>query len=274
MLAVRDAAFAVAGRSLIAGVSLTVEAGELVVIAGPNGAGKSTLVKLVARESEPLSGTIEFNGRGLAEWPALDRARMLAMMPQASSLQFAFTGLEVALFGRYPHSRGLPRAGDARIAREALALMDAAHLAGRDFTTLSGGEKARVQMARVLAQLWQPCAIAGRRMPRLLLLDEPTAALDLKHQHAALAAARAFIRREGDVGVLAVLHDLNLAAQYADRVILMRDGRVAATGTPPETLTAQRVAETFDFAVRVLSHPDTGAPLLAAAVTADNNGTR
>ncbi|MBL8376379.1 MAG: heme ABC transporter ATP-binding protein [Burkholderiales bacterium] len=268
MLSLRALTFRAAGRALVDAVSLSVAPGEVVAVAGPNGAGKSTLLRLMAGEIEAAQGDIVLNGRPLHRWRAQERARMLAVLPQESRLAFAFTGLEVALFGRYPHRAGVLAREDRQIAMAALALTDAAHLADRDFTTLSGGEKARVQLARVLAQLWTPCEMAGTRLTRLLLLDEPTAALDLKHQHATLAAARRFAQAQGDVGVIAVLHDLNLAAQYADRVLLMRAGAVAAQGTPREVLTRNQVEEIFDIRVRVLRHPLGGTPLIAAATDA------
>jgi iron complex transport system ATP-binding protein len=223
---------------------------------------------LLAQELSPSGGAIELNHLPLNDWRALERARMLAVLPQESKLAFAFTGLEVALFGRYPHHGGLLARDDRRIAMEALAMADATHLAERDFTTLSGGERARVQLARVLAQLWTPCTVDGKRQPRYLLLDEPTAALDLKHQHATLQAARDFARREGDVGIIAVLHDLNLAAQYADCLLLMQRGRIAAEGKPVDVLTAERVEAVFEIQVNVMRHPDSGLPLIAAATPA------
>jgi iron complex transport system ATP-binding protein len=265
MLQARDLRYRAGGRALIDGVSLAVAPGELLAIAGPNGAGKSTLLRLMCAELVPHAGEIALNGRPLAAWRARERARMLAVLPQESRLAFAFTGREVALFGRYPHRAGALEREDLRIADAALAEADATHLAERDFTTLSGGEKARVQLARVLAQLWTRCEIDGRRAPRLLLLDEPTAALDLKHQHATLAAARAFARRETDVAVIAVLHDLNLAAQYADRVLLMQAGRLAVDGVPASVLTAERVGQVFGLAVEVLRHPSDGRPLIVAS---------
>ncbi len=267
MLTARDLSFYAGSRALVDKVSLTAAPGEFVAIAGPNGAGKSTLIKLLAQELMPASGIIELNRLPLNDWRALERARMLAVLPQESKLAFAFTGLEVALFGRYPHCTtraGMLARDDRRIAMEALAMADATHLAERDFTTLSGGEKARVQLARVLAQLWTPCTVDGKRQPRYLLLDEPTAALDLKHQHATLAAARDFARREGDVGIIAVLHDLNLAAQYADRLLLMQHGHIAVQGRPAEVLTAECIEAVFEIKVNVMRHPDSGAPLIAA----------
>ena len=265
MLTARDLSFYAGSRALVDKVSLTAAPGEFVAIAGPNGAGKSTLIKLLAQELAPASGLVELNHLPLNDWRALERARMLAVLPQESKLAFAFTGLEVALFGRYPHHAGMLARDDRRIALEALAMADATHLAERDFTTLSGGEKARVQLARVLAQLWTPCTLDGKRQPRYLLLDEPTAALDLKHQHATLAAARDFARREGDVAIIAVLHDLNLAAQYADRLLLMQHGRLKAEGKPADVLTAECVEAVFEIKVNVMRHPDSGAPLIAVA---------
>jgi iron complex transport system ATP-binding protein len=259
--------YAVAGRALVREVSLTVAPGEFLAVLGPNGAGKTTLLKLLAGEAAPHGGTVELNGRPLAQWRHAQRAQIRAVLPQESRLAFAFTALEVALFGRYPHRAGALTRGDREIARAALAATDCAHLAARDFTTLSGGEKARVQLARVLAQLWEPCVIDGRRQPRCLLLDEPTAALDLAHQHATLAAARRFAHEQGDVAVLAVLHDLNLAAQYADRLLMLREGAVAATGTPAQVLTEPGIESVFGLPVRVLRHPDTGLPLVAARAT-------
>lgn len=269
MLAAHGISLRVGARALVDEVSLAIAPGELVAVAGPNGAGKSSLLRLLARELPASAGRIDLNGRPLERWRAAQRARMLAVLPQASRLSFGFSAREVALFGRYPHADGMLGPEDRAIADAALALAQATHLAGRDFTTLSGGEQARVQLARVFAQLWTPHVADGRRLPRLMLLDEPTAALDLRHQHAVLAAARGFARRSGDVGILAVLHDLNLAAQYADRVILMQRGRIVAAGTPAEVLTAQRIGAVFDHEVRVLAHPDSGVPLIAAAPAAD-----
>jgi iron complex transport system ATP-binding protein len=268
MLAATSLTYAVAGRALVDGISLAAAPGEFVAILGPNGAGKTTLLRLLSGELEAQSGGVELNGLPLARWRHAQLARMRAVLPQESRLSFAFTALEVALFGRYPHRSGAINQADREIALAALAATDAAHLAAGDFTTLSGGEKARVQLARVLAQLWEPCRIGRTRRPRLLLLDEPTAALDLAHQHATLAAARAFARGQGDVAVIAVLHDLNLAAQYCDRLVMLRAGRMHVQGTPAEVLREPLIEEVFGLPVRVLRHPDTGLPLVAARAAA------
>ena len=266
MLKARDAHFEVAGRALVAAASLGVAPGEVVAIVGPNGAGKSTLVKLLAGELHLSGGAIDLNHAPLARWRPAERARMLAVLPQESRLGFAFTGLEVALFGRYPHRDGLTSRDDRAIALETLAMADATHLAERDFTTLSGGEKARVHLARVFAQVWAPREIDSRAQARYMLLDEPIAALDPAHQHMALTAVRRFAARSNDtLGVVAVLHDLNLAAHYCDRIVMMKEGRIVHDGAPRETLTAARIDAVFGLAVKVLDHPDTGGPLIAAA---------
>ena len=273
MLRAMRLGYSAGGRDLVRELSMAVVPGEFVAVLGPNGAGKTTLLKLLAGEIEPHRGAVELNGKAMTTWRHAERARMRAVLPQESRLAFAFTALEVALFGRYPHRAGALTRQDRAIAHAALAATDCAHLLARDFTTLSGGEKARVQLARVLAQLWEPCAIGARRLPRCLLLDEPTAALDLAHQHATLATARRFAREQGDIAVVAVLHDLNLAAQYADRLVMLQEGSVAAAGTPHEVLNAATIERVFGLAVRVLRHPDSGLPLIAARAHADAHAT-
>ena len=243
------------GRRLLDEVSLAVIPGELLVIIGANGAGKSTLLRCLGAELTPAAGEVQMNGRPLARWAPRDSAKRRAVLPQASPLGFPFTGLEVALMGRIPF--GAPGPGDIRIAGAALAAAEAAHLAERRYTTLSGGERQRVHLARVLAQLWEPLPDGE---PRYLLLDEPTASLDLAHQHALLRLARAWAA--ADVGVLIVLHDLNLAAQYADRIAMLKGGRLLVVGTPAEVLRPEAIAEAFGLEVHCLRHPELDCPLI------------
>lgn len=245
------------GRALIDGVGLTLEPGEMLVILGANGAGKSTLLRCLSGEIQPDAGEILLNGRALARWSAAECAKRRAMLPQHSPLSFPFTALEVAAMGRIPH--GGPTAGDLPIVIQALAAAEAEHLAERRYTTLSGGERQRVHLARVLAQLWQPLP---KSEPRYLLLDEPTASLDLAHQHSTLELARRW-SREG-LGVAVVLHDLNLAAQYADRIALMRDGRLLALERPEAVLRATLIEQVFGLPVQVIEHPELGCPLVIA----------
>jgi len=245
------------GATLLREASLAVAPGEIVAVLGENGAGKSTLLKVLAGDLAPRAGGISMNDRPLAAWRPRERARVRAVLPQNAALAFGFTALETVLIGRYPHSQGAPQAHDYDVARAALARLDAGRLEARIVTTLSGGELARVQLARVLAQLW-PGEIAGARY---LLLDEPTASLDPAHQHLALRVA-ASLAREHRIGVIAVLHDINLAAQYADRVVLLKHGRVLADGPPRAVLTPEALGACFGIEATVLAHPRSDRPLV------------
>lgn len=249
-------------RWLLQGIDLRLAPPQVIAVLGENGAGKSTLLRALAGERLPpgmrVSGGVRLNGKPLAAYGARARARLRAVLPQHSETAFAFTALEVAALGRYAF--GGHGQEDRAIARQALALADAAHLENRELPTLSGGERARVHLAAAFAQLWERAVAA----PRFLLLDEPTAALDLAHQHHVLACVRDFAAQRG-IGVLAILHDLNLAAQYADRVLVLRDGRLLAAGAPRDVLTPTLVADGFAVAAHVLAHPLKPAPLIATA---------
>jgi iron complex transport system ATP-binding protein len=256
MLSAVEVGLTVGGARLLDGVTLDLHPGELLAVVGPNGAGKSTLVRLLSGESAPSAGRVELEGSPLATWPARELARRRAVLPQRSSLSFAFSALHVALLGRTPHAGRSRPADDLFIAREALRAAQADHLRHRSYPTLSGGEQQRVQWARVLAQIWEPPAAGAR----YLLLDEPTAALDLAHQLHILRTARE-VARSG-VALLAVLHDLNLAARFADRILLLSRGRRAALGTPREVLCAEILAPAFGLEVLVTTHPGDGLPLV------------
>ncbi|MCK6629244.1 MAG: heme ABC transporter ATP-binding protein [Anaerolineae bacterium] len=253
-----EVSFKIGPKTLLQNISLTVEPGQVVAVVGPNGAGKSTLLKILSGDLRPGMGKVLLQGNPLAAWPLRERARMRAVLPQQSRLQFPFTTLEVALMGRMPHTSGREGQRDYEIARAALAAADVLHLAGRLYPTLSGGEQQRAQLARVLAQIWE----APPQGRRYLLLDEPTTSLDLAHQHDTLHLARDFARQ--GVGVLTILHDLNLAAQYADRVLMLRSGRQIAWGPPPQVLTPPLIQAAFDIAVTVLPHPQLGCPLVVS----------
>lgn len=260
MLAAAKVAYSASGNELLKDVSVTLAPGEFLVLLGENGAGKSTLLKVLSGDHAPAAGEVLMNGRGLAAWRPRERARVRAVLPQDAQVAFGFTALEVALLGRYPFCEGAPRRRDYDLARAALARVDAAHLENRLVPTLSGGERCRVQLARVLAQVW-PDGREGEA--RYLLLDEPTASLDLAHQHALLDLMRDVAQRHG-LGVLAVLHDLNLAARYAHRLVLLKAGRVAAAGRPEDVLTAARVADCFGIEAIIERHPTRGCPLVVA----------
>jgi iron complex transport system ATP-binding protein len=240
-------------------VSLELRPGRVHALLGPNGAGKSTLLRLLAGELAPDAGAIELNGRPLPAWTAAERARQRAVLPQAHVLGFGFTAAQVVDLGRLP----CPRHGadaEARIVAAALGLAGVAHLADRRYPTLSGGERARVQLARVMAQVWEPLDGPLHGTARFLLLDEPTASLDLAHQHDCLRAVRALADR--GLGVLVILHDPNLALRYADDVTLLRDGRVLASGAPADAITEETLERLYRVPVRVIRAEGERVPLV------------
>ena len=211
-------------------------------ICGPNGAGKSTLLGALAGSSPPDAGRILLNGRTLSSYSPVALARRRAVLSQQSALLFAFQVAEVVMLGRAPHQGISTARDDARIVRAAMAQMGISALAERNYLTLSGGERQRVQLARVLAQIWEP---AAPDQARWLLLDEPTAALDLKYQIGLMRV----LRQCADNGwaVIAVLHDLALVRRWADRCVLLRQGQLVADGLAGEVLQADQVARVFDL---------------------------
>jgi iron complex transport system ATP-binding protein len=261
MLSAHDLTIAHTDSPVLDGLSLDVRPGELLVLLGRNGAGKSTLLKALAGEPLPprtrMSGAITLNGAALAQYGAAALARLRAVLPQTAQLSFPFSALEIVTMGRLPFPRP-PRArrvpSDTDIATMALERVGALPLLHRDVMTLSGGEWARVQFARVLAQLW-PDEASSPSVPRYLLLDEPTAALDLAHQHHVLSLTRELAKTWG-FGAMAIVHDVNLAARHADRMALLADGRILAAGTPREVMRAELIEATLGLPVHVIS-PDT-----------------
>jgi iron complex transport system ATP-binding protein len=257
MLALDDVTFTRGGRALVNAVSLALRPGELAGLLGPNGAGKSTLLGLLSGRLAPTRGRVTLDGTDLGAWASTTLARRRAMLVQEPSLAFAFTGLEVTLLGRHPHCGGHPGAQDRQIAMQALHAADAAPFAHRPVDSLSGGERARVHLARVLAQVaWEPADTA-----RVLLLDEPTASLDLAHQHALLARLKRLARETG-LAVLASVHDLNLAARHTDRLLMLSEGELIADGAPDAVLTPETVQRCFGVATARIPVPGQTHPTL------------
>jgi iron complex transport system ATP-binding protein len=250
------------GHRLLDDASVAVHPGQLVAVLGPNGAGKSTLLRTLAGDLAPTRGDVRMDGRPLVRWSAAERARRRAVLSQQVTLAFPFTALEVVLLGRTPHVQGSERAADVEIARDALEVTGTRHLESRLYPTLSGGEQQRVQLARALAQVWT-CPPDGARY---LLLDEPTASLDLAHQHVAIETLKTFAR--AGTGVLVVVHDLNLAVHHADHVVLLRGGHVLAAGPPDAVLTVPRLREAFGVPVLALHDPRHPRPFLVLEPTA------
>ena len=237
------------GRDILDRAELVVHAGELVALVGPNGAGKSTLLGVLAGDIAPERGEARLLGRPFAEWTITALARRRSVLLQDNQVAFPFTVREVVQMGRAPWRGTAREQEDEHAVQESMLQADVAALAPRRVPSLSGGERARAGFARTLA------ARTGA-----LLLDEPTAALDIAHQESVLRLAREHADR-GDA-VVVVLHELNLAAAYADRVVLLRAGRIVASGAPAEVLTAQRLTEVYEHPVEIVAHPRTGRPII------------
>lgn len=241
-------------QPVLHGIDLQLLPGQVVGVLGPNGAGKSSLLSVLCGELQPDRGHVTLQGRALRDWPGQARAQRLAVLPQVASLGFAFRVDEVVAMGRLPHATGQHR--DAQIVEAALQAVDALHLLDRSYLALSGGERQRVHLARVLAQLWPGQDGAT------LLLDEPTSMLDPLHQHTTLEAVRRFA--DQGAAVLVILHDLNLAARYCDRILLLDQGRSHAFATPQAVLTPAALKAVYGIDVLVQAHPERGHPLIIA----------
>ncbi|TYB64324.1 heme ABC transporter ATP-binding protein [Nonomuraea sp. PA05] len=249
--AVRAVRFGYGKAEVLRGVDLDVRAGEVLALVGPNGSGKSTLLSVLAGDERPASGTVRLDGRPVSGWTAREQALRRAVLPQQPGLSFPFTVEEVVMMGRAPWARTPQERYDEEIVEAELERTATAGFRARPFQELSGGERARVSLARVLAQ----------RAP-LVLLDEPTAALDIRHQEAVLSIAK----EQAAVGdaVVVVLHDLALAAAYADRAAVLSEGVVAACGAPAEVFTDELLSDVYRHAIEVIPHPRTGIPLVVA----------
>ena len=233
------------GRAVVREVDLEVRAGEVVALVGPNGSGKSTLLASLAGDLPRAAGSVDLDGASLDSWTPTELAMRRAVLPQHPIVTFPFTVGQIVRMGRAPWATTDRADEDDGEIAAALDATDVRQFRTRAYTSLSGGEQARVMLARVLAQ----------RAP-LLVLDEPTAALDLHHQEAVLETIRR--RASAGEGVLVVLHDLGAAGACADRVALLRDGQVAASGPPAEVLVPELLSEVYAHDVEVIAHPRTG----------------
>ncbi len=272
---VSTAAFRVEGitfcrgrRVILKDVSLSVSPGECVAVVGPNGAGKSSLLKIFSGDLASQAGAVRLNERPLAQWPRDELARRRAVLPQQSELLFSFPVREVVLMGRSPHNQGIETMEDYRVAEEAMRTTDVLTLQDRSYDELSGGERQRVQLARVLSQVWPDAGAGGG----YLLLDEPTSGLDLSHQHAFLRTVRR-LAREG-LGIFVVLHDLNLALQYADRVMVLYHGHSVACAAPEQALIPELVREVFGIDVCLLRPAALTHPVLVPVTTGDDGNPK
>ena len=257
ILEARDLHFRVRGAAVVREASLQLDAGTTSIIVGPNGAGKSTLLKLLTGELTPAQGEVRLDGAPLAGTPAWKLACQRAVTSQNQRLAFPFSVYEVARLGLEGVGRAQPRGRSEQIIAEALETAGVLGLAARQYQTLSGGEQQRVQFARALCQLEAGRSLAERQ---ILFLDEPIASLDLCHQLALLDMARAIAAR--GVAVLIVLHDLNLAVTYADRLLVMHEGAIVAQGAPAVILDDALLRGVFRVDLAFSRLPPTGLPFL------------
>ncbi len=247
MLAATDLEFRAGARVLAACRSVAFEPGRLHLIAGPNGAGKSTLIKLLARIQAPSAGRVFYGGVDARTLDVRELARRRAVLSQAVDVVFPVSSRELVMMGRYPHFTGRPSAADETVCDEVMAFSEADALGRQSYGTLSGGEKQRVNFARALAQVWRPLPGGGCRY---LLLDEPLTFLDIRHQIEFMRKVRSFAIQP-DVVAVGVVHDLSLAARFADRVLLMNRGGVVAEGAAADVLTPAQLEEVFGIRPRI-----------------------
>ena len=237
------------GQAVLSDVDVDVRHGELLALVGPNGAGKSTLLGVVAGDVTATTGSIHIDGRPLADWRTRELAMRRSVLLQRIDIAFPFTVRDVVRMGRSPWAGTDAEDDDDRLVAAAMEQTDVGLFATREYPSLSGGERARAALARVLAQATS-----------ILLLDEPTAALDIHHQELVMGIARE--RADAGVAVVVVAQDLDMAAAWADRVVVLERGRVAGDGSPADILTEELLSRVYHHAVEVLPHPRTGLPLI------------
>lgn len=250
MLRLKNICYRIGKSELLHDVSVELQPGEVLAIVGANGAGKTTLLQAVLGDIRLSSGAVYFAGRQIQQWALAERAKRMAILPQLSLLNFPYSVSEVVAMGRTPHSSG--RAVDSDIVQAAMAAMDITHLQQRLYTELSGGEKQRTQLARVMAQIWR----AEDAAERLLVLDEPTSSLDLGHKQQLMQAVRKFANQ--GAMVVMVEHDIGLAANYADSMLALSNGRSSAYGSCAEVFQQELVQQLFGANVHLWRDAQTG----------------
>lgn len=268
MLQATNITFAVGQKRLIEDISVAFAPGKLHLVIGPNGAGKSTLIKVLARLLRPQIGSIEYEGVDVRDAREADLAKHRAVLSQAIEVAFPLSVREVVMMGRYPHFGGRPGPLDEQIVDEVMSHFDVTEFSARDYQTLSGGERQRVNFARVLAQLWRDGnehrSENGSSFPttcRYLFLDEPLTFLDIRHQIGFMKKVRDF-SNQCHVVTVGVVHDLNLAARFADQIVLLNRGRFVAGGSPAEVLTPDLIRDAFGVEPSFVSTEHPGLHLI------------
>jgi len=264
MLQVNHVSYAIEGKTLLHDATLACRPGEVTVLLGPNGAGKTTLLHLLAGLYLPSTGQVLLDGQPLHHLNSAQLARQRAVMSQQVHLAFPLSVQDMVLMGRYPHFQRNPTRHDQHIAQQALAHLGMSSFAGRDYSTLSGGEAQKVQMARVLAQIWE----APTQGSRVLLLDEPVSSLDIQYQHHLLQRARELAHEQAIVVI--ILHDINLALSYADRLILLKNGHIHANLIELAQLTEQVLRDVFAVDMHLITNPYTQKPVVVYPARAEN----
>jgi iron complex transport system ATP-binding protein len=250
--------FRVGSKELISDISAAFAPGSLHLIVGPNGAGKSTLVKVLARLLRPQTGSVEYEGADVGHASEAELAKRRAVLSQAIEIAFPLTVREVVMMGRYPHFSGQPGPTDEHIVDDVMQHFDVVEFTHRYYQSLSGGERQRVNFARVLAQLWDHGAVDSCRY---LFLDEPLTFLDIRHQIDFMKRIRSFTTGTNVVTV-GVVHDLNLAARFADQILILNGGRIVAHGTPADVLTTERIRQVFGVEPMMVQTADSGIHLI------------
>lgn len=239
---------------ILDGIDVSVEYGEFLAIVGPNGAGKSSLLSILANEVKQGNQKILFKDKPITDWEVKELSQHKAKFSQHNSNDITLEVKDVVMMGRYPYFDAKPRKEDLEAMNNMMYETDVFHLKDREYNTLSGGEKQRVHLSRVMAQLQNDIA------HKLLFLDEPLNNLDVKHQYKALEIIKKFTQKANSA--IVVLHDLNLAAQFADKILLMKSGKVAAHGTPQEVFTADTISKAYNFPCTICDHPITNNPMI------------
>ena len=272
MLEIQNLVCAIGSKTIVDSVSLSFDPGRLHVIVGPNGSGKSTLLKAFSGEWVPTAGAVTYDGVSLTRIGKLSLARRRAVMTQLPELHFPLSVEEIIMMGRYPHFSFSPTPNDRAICGQVMSHLSIQSLSGRDYLTLSGGERQRVQFARALAQIWEaPAPVEAAHLStglpaagsRYLFLDEPVSSLDIHYQHQLMQLARGLVKEK--IVLIAVLHDLNLALHYADRMIFMKQGRIVAEGAVPGLVTPSLIKAVFDIDARLLDDPESDTPVIVYA---------
>jgi len=253
MISVKQLSYAVGKKKLLNEISFNVAGGELLSIIGANGAGKSTLLKLLCKEESASSGNIFIKDIPIANYALKDLAKFRSVLSQHNTISVSFTVNEIVMMGRYPHFERQPSVEDVQIVRAAMEETGVTAFSGRDYNTLSGGEQQRVQLARVIAQIYdQPQGI--------LFLDEPTNGLDLLYQQQILNLARSLADR--GFCVVSILHDINFASRYSDKVLILKDGEKIAFGSPVEVITCDNIHRAFNIQVQLMGGENNRCPLV------------